>query len=145
MNIVPFSPECSFRARSFVLGVLSEEGFDYDPLKDSDLDDIESNYIRKGGGFFISFDNGEVVGTSAVRNIGSDICEIKRLYVKKECRGKGLGLALFKAVLEFAKQNYSCARLKTDSSLKKAISMYLQHGFVLLKEDNGTMYFEKSL
>ena len=145
MNIVPFSSEYSSGTRDFVIGVLLGEGFDYDPLKDSDLNDIEGNYLLHGGAFFIYLYNGEIVGTSAVKDLGSGHCEIKRLYVKEECRGKGLGLSLFLAALDFSKKNYSFAKLKTDKSLKKAISIYLYNGFEIVKEDAGTLYFGKSL
>ncbi|TGC09766.1 GNAT family N-acetyltransferase [Methanolobus halotolerans] len=145
MNIIPFSSEYSSRAKSFVIDVLAGEGFAYDPQKDPDLDDIEGNYIRKGGIFFISLANGEVVGTSAVRDMGSGACEIKRLYVRKECRGRGLGLALFRTALDFAEKHHSKIKLKTDPSLRKAISIYLGHGFVITKKEGGFLYFEKSL
>lgn len=145
MRIMPFSSEYSVGVRLFVIGVLSDEGFSYDPQKDSDLDDIRGNYIGNGGAFFISFENGGIVGTSAVRNLGSDACEIKRLYVKKEWRGMGLGLALFRSALDFAEQNYSIIRLKTDRSLQKAISMYQKHGFAVVKEEDWTVYFERSI
>jgi putative acetyltransferase len=145
MNIIPFSPEYSEKAKSFVIGVLSDEGFVCDSLKDSDLDDIENNYIENGGAFFLAITGGEIAGSSAVRNLGSGICEIKRLYVKKGCRGRGLGLALFRKALEFAEKNYSLAKLKTDPSLKKAISLYMGHGFIRVKEEDGAVYFEKPL
>jgi Acetyltransferases len=145
MSVVLFSSEYSSGTRDFVLGVLSGEGFDYDPLKDSDLDDIEGNYLRTGGAFFIYLYKGGIVGTSAVKDLGSDQCEIKRLYVKKECRGRGIGLALFLAALDFSKNNYSFAKLKTDESLQKAISIYLSNGFEIVKEKAGTLYFEKPL
>ena len=145
MNIRSFSPDFSSKTKRFVLEVLSEEGFEYDALKDVDLDDIKGNYICKGGAFFIFLHNDELIGTSAVRNLGSDTCEIKRLYVKKEYRGKGLGLSLFRTAMDFAKRNHSCVKLKTDPSLKQAISIYLKHGFILIKEENGILYFEKDL
>ncbi|WP_406670431.1 GNAT family N-acetyltransferase [Methanolobus sp. ZRKC4] len=145
MNIISFSSDLSSKTKSFVLGVLADEGFAYDPLKDFDLDDIGGNYLRAGGAFFISLHDGKVVGTSAVRCLDSDSCEIKRLYVKNECRGKGLGLALFRKALDFAERNYSSIQLKTDSSLEKAISMYLRHDFIVIKEENGTVYFERSV
>jgi putative acetyltransferase len=145
MKIVPFSAEYSSMTKSFVISVLAGEGFDYDPLKDFDLDDIWGNYLNKGGAFFLCLSGGEVAGTSAVKNISSGVCEIKRLYVKKECRGKGIGFALFSKALIYAEKNYSHARLKTDSSLKKAISIYIKNGFSVVKEEKGTVYFEKSL
>nr|WP_321497281.1 GNAT family N-acetyltransferase [uncultured Methanolobus sp.] len=145
MNIVPFSAEYSSLTRSFIINVLAGEGFDYDPVKDFDLDDIQGNYLDNDGAFFLCLSDGEIAGTSAVKNTGPQACEIKRLYVKKECRGKGVGSALFRKALSYAENNYSHARLKTDPSLKKAISIYLKNGFSVVKEESGTVYFEKSL
>ncbi|WP_340820331.1 GNAT family N-acetyltransferase [Methanolobus sp. WCC4] len=145
MSTVPFSPEYSSATKSFVLGVLLGEGFEYDPMKDSDLDDIEGVYLEKGGGFFLFLDDGEIIGTSAVKPLGSGICEIKRIYVKKECRGKGIGSDMFERALEYAGENFSVVRLKTDLSLETAIAMYLKKGFTVTKEEKGTIYFEKVL
>lgn len=145
MSIVPFSPEYASAAKSFVLDVLAGEGFEYDPLKDSDLDDIGRIYSKKGGAFFLYLHDGSVVGTSAVKGLVSGVCEIKRLYVKNECRGKGVGSAMFGKALEHAKKNFSCIRLKTDHTLERAISIYLNNGFRIVKEENGVIYFEKVL
>jgi putative acetyltransferase len=145
MNIISFSPEYSSAARSFVIDVLSWECFDYDPLKDSDLDDIAGNYFKKGGAFFLCIVDDEIVGTSAVKYLGSDTCEIKRLYVRKDCRGRGIGLALFQKALGYAEDTFKQVKLKTDPTLKAAISIYLKNGFSIVKEDHGIVYFEKSL
>ncbi|WP_407283362.1 GNAT family N-acetyltransferase [Methanolobus sp. WCC1] len=145
MIVLPFSNEYSSMVKSFVIAVLAGEGFDYDPVKDFDLDDIQGIYLEKGGAFFMCLSDDEIVGTSAVKNVGSDVCEIKRLYVKKECRGEGLGFTLFQKALNYAEINYTKVKLKTDSSLKKAISIYLKNGFSVVKEESGTVYFEKSL
>ncbi|MEZ5334130.1 MAG: GNAT family N-acetyltransferase [Methanolobus sp.] len=144
MNIVPFSSEYSSVVRSFVIDVLSGEGFDYDSLKDSDLDDIPGNYSKKGGAFFLCLVNGNIVGTSAVKYLDTGTCEIKRLYVRKDCRGRGIGFSLFLKALEYAETHFSQVKLKTDSSLEKAISIYKENGFSLVNEENGTVYFEKS-
>ncbi len=143
MSILPFSPEYAAQVKEFVLSVLSEEGFDYDPLKDYDLDDIKCNYLSEGA-FFLYLRDGTVAGTSAVKHIDREVCEIKRLYVDKKFRGQGIGFALFFKALDFASENYSLVKLKTDKSLKKAISIYLQCGFVKVKEEKGTVYFEKT-
>ncbi|AGF97603.1 acetyltransferase (GNAT) family protein [Methanosarcina mazei Tuc01] len=108
--------------REVVLGVLLEHGFEYDRLKDADLKDINSYYLSKDGAFFVGIDNGRVVGTAGVRKLEENMCEIRRIYLKKEYRGKGN---------------------KTDPALKKAINMYLKHGFSFVMKKDGYMYFEK--
>jgi len=129
--------------RDVVLEVLLEHGFEYDRLKDSDLKDINGYYFAKGGTFFVGLADGRVVGTAGVRKPDGKLCEIRRIYLKKEYRGKGNGEKLFLAALNFAEKNCAGALLKTDPALKKAINMYLKHGFSFVMKKDGYMYFEK--
>jgi putative acetyltransferase len=138
-----FSNDYNSGVRSLVLGVLEEEGFAYDPLKDSDLEDIQASYLETGGSFFIALIGDELAGTAAVRLAGPDTCEIRRIYVRKDMRGQGIGSALFRTALCYAKTNCAKALLKTDVSLHVAIGMYLKHGFKVVKEQDGTLYLEK--
>lgn len=126
-----------------VLDVLQEHGFEYDRLKDADLKDINSYYFASGGTFFVGIADGRVVGSAGVRKLDEDLCEIRRIYLKKDFRNKGNGKKLFRAALDFAEKNCSDAVLKTDSTLTKAINMYLKHGFTFKKEEKGYLYFEK--
>lgn len=124
--------------REVVLEVLLEHGFEYDRLKDADLKDINEYYFSKGGTFFVGVDEGRVVGTAGVRKLEGNLCEIRRIYLKKGYRGKGNGEKLFLAALDFAEKNCAGAVLKTDSTLKKAINMYLKHGFSFVEEKKDT-------
>ncbi|WP_410509107.1 GNAT family N-acetyltransferase [Methanosarcina hadiensis] len=129
--------------REAVLEVLLEHGFEYDRLKDADLNDINAYYFSKGGTFFVGIDEGRVVGTAGVRKLDGNLCEIRRIYLKKNYRGKGNGEKLFLAALDFAGENCAGVMLKTDSTLRKAINMYLKHGFSFVEEKNGYVYYEK--
>ncbi|MGB9133711.1 MAG: GNAT family N-acetyltransferase [Methanosarcina sp.] len=126
-----------------VLDVLQEHGFEYDRLKDADLKDINSYYFASGGTFFVGIADGRVVGSAGVRKLDEDLCEIRRIYLKKDFRNKGNGKKLFRAALDFAEKNCAGAVLKTDETLTKAINMYLKHGFTFKKEEKGYLYFEK--
>ena len=141
MKIEVFTPERASEVRQFVLGVLEGEGFGYDPVKDSDLEDILGYYIDNGGVFYIGTIKGVVVGTGAVRRINSKKCEIKRIYVKQEFRGQGFGEELFLNALEFARTNYHVVTLKTDRTLIGAINMYQKHGFSVVNENDDTLFF----
>lgn len=146
MIVEVFSGQNKTEVQKLVLGVLAEHGFEYDPKKDFDLEDIEGYYLQgKGCGvFYTGIVGGKIVGTSAVRRIDDDKCEIKRIYVKKEYREKGYGKMLFFKALEFAKEKYHAVELKTDSSLDIAIGMYLKHGFSVVRKDEEAriVYFK---
>ena len=141
MKIEVFTPERASEVRQFVLGVLEGEGFGYDPVKDSDLEDILGYYIDNGGVFYIGTIDDVVVGTGAIRRINSKKCEIKRIYVKQEFRGQGFGEELFLNALEFARTNYHVVTLKTDRTLIGAINMYQKHGFSVVNENDDTLFF----
>ena len=129
--------------REVVLEVLQEHGFEPDRLKDADLNDINGYYFGSGGMFFVGIVDDKVIGTAGVRKLDENWCEIRRIYLKKAFRSKGNGKKLFRAALDFAEKNCSAVVLKTDSTLTKAIDMYLKHGFTFQKEETGYLYFEK--
>ncbi len=144
MRIEVFHRSMTSAVKELVLGVLSEEGFEYDHVKDFDLDDIEDYYLRNRGIFYTGVVGGTIVGTSAVRRVDNRTCEIKRIYVRKDFRGRGFGSALLLQALKFAEENYSTVVLKTDARLKDAINLYRRNGFSVINEEDGVMYFEKT-
>lgn len=144
MRIEVFHRSMTSAVKELVLGVLSEEGFEYDHVKDFDLDDIEDYYLRNRGIFYTGVVGGAIVGTSAVRRVDNRTCEIKRIYVRKDFRGRGFGSALLIQALKFAEENYSTVVLKTDARLKDAINLYRKNGFSVINEEDGVTYFEKT-
>ena len=144
MEIQRYDESRKEEVRDVVLEVLMEHGFEYDILKDADLNDIKAYYFGSGGTFFVGISDGKVVGTAGVRKLDGNLCEIRRIYLKKAFRNKGNGKKLFRTALDFAEKNCSGAVLKTDSTLTKAIDMYLKHGFTFQKEERGYLYFEKT-
>ena len=145
MIIKTFLKSQTDEVKDLVLSVLNEQGFEFDPNKDFDLDDIDRYYLQSGGVFYVALVDGKIIGTSAVRRIDDERCEIKRIYVRKKFRGRGFGKDLFLKSLEFAGRNYSIALLKTDAKLTDAIQLYLKNGFSVVKEEDGVVYFSKNM
>ena len=145
MIIKTFSRPQTDEVKELVLGVLNEQGFEFDPNKDFDLDNIDKYYLQSGGVFYVGLVDSAIIGTSAVRRTDDEKCEIKRVYVNKEFRGRGFGKNLFLKALEFAGQNYSIVTLKTDVRLTDAIELYLKNGFSVVKEEDGVVYFSKNV
>ncbi len=74
--------------------------------------------------------DGAVAGCIALRKIGPHAGEIKRMYVRPEHRGKGIGRALLDAVLDHAGlAGYTFIRLDSARFMAEAHALYRSAGF----------------
>jgi len=124
---------------------LSFQGFN------SELAGLPGDYAPPGGCLLLAVENGETMGCVALRKLEDGICEMKRLFLDPEKRGKGIGRLLAEGVIREAKRRgYNRMRLDTVPSMVSAIRLYRSLGF---KENPaychnpvpGTKFFELHL
>jgi putative acetyltransferase len=118
--------------RRLVFGVLAEYGLaGCHQGVDADLDDIEGNYIARGGEFEIVLaDDGKLIGTVGLYPKGDGVCELRKMYLLPEVRGRGIGKKLLERMIERAQQRgFHRIELETAGVLVEAIGLYKRYGF----------------
>ena len=116
-----------------VYGVLKEYGLKPDPAcTDADIKDIESSYFGRGGTFFVlEIEYGSIIGAYGLYPVDKQTCELRKMYLHKAHRGKGLGKLLLEDALSKARQlGFERIILETASVLKEAIALYKSYGFI---------------
>jgi putative acetyltransferase len=99
---------------------------------------LPGEYARPVGALFLAEWGRRVAGCVALRPLGGDRCEIKRLYVRPKYRGFKIGRALAETVITKARQlGYRTMVLDTLRSMKPAISLYEAIGFQRTKAYGG--------
>src|SRR6266436_6297932 len=98
---------------------------------EKELAELPGKYAPPDGGLLLAVDDGKVAGCAALRKIGDGICEIKRLFLRSEFRGHGLGRKLAEEIIREAKQiGYERMRLDTlPPKMNDAIALYRSLGF----------------
>ena len=98
---------------------------------DKELAGLPGKYAPPEGRLLLADYQGQLAGCVAMRKLESDICEMKRLYLRPQFRGKGLGRALAERIISEARQiGYGRMRLDTvEPAMKDAVATYHKLGF----------------
>lgn len=112
---------------------------------------LPGKYGPPEGAFLLAFINGKLAGCVAIRKNLEKICEMKRLYVRKEYRKHKIGRMLVKEIIEEAKRlGYDSLRLDTLPTMRAAQKLYEDFGFqdiepYIYHPVEGTRYMELKL
>lgn len=116
---------------------------------DKELDELPGKYAPPDGRLYLLHDESKIAGCIALRKLDESICEMKRLYIKPEFRGKGHSKLLVKKIIDDAKIiGYKKMRLDTiGDKMKEAISLYRSFGFYEIdayyhNPQKGVVYME---
>jgi putative acetyltransferase len=95
---------------------------------EDELAGLPGRYAPPSGRLLLARCGDAFVGCVALRQIGDGVCEMKRLFVQPKHRGRGIGKALARAVIEEAR-HIGYKRMRLDTVLEPAKSLYRSLGF----------------
>jgi ketosteroid isomerase-like protein/GNAT superfamily N-acetyltransferase len=94
-----------------------------DPGSKPSADDITAFLVARD-------EEGAALGCGAVWALGDDAVEIKRMYVRPEARGRGLGWLILAALeSEAERRGYAVLRLETGDFQPEALALYRAAGY----------------
>jgi ribosomal protein S18 acetylase RimI-like enzyme len=118
---------------------------------EKELEQIQQQYSEPKGALLLAIKDSVVIGCAAIRQLDGEIAELKRMYVRNEYRGHGIGVVLLERLIEIAKMTgYKKMRLDTLKNMIKAQELYTSFGFYVIPPYRfnpleGTVYMEKQL
>ena len=133
VEIIPFRPEL---AKEFEM--INKEWvtqyFTLEPFDIAQLENPEESILSKGGEIIFATLEDQIVGTVGLVPHGEGSCEMIKMGVRPAAQGKGVGIALGKAIIEKAKEmGFSKMELYSSSKLDSALRLYTKLGFVDVK------------
>ena len=97
---------------------------------DREMANLPGDYARPRGRLVLARVAGEPAGCVALRPLGDDVAEMKRLYVRASCRGMGIGRTLAEHVIDEARAlGYRTVKLDTLPAMADAQRLYRKLGF----------------
>ena len=119
---------------------------------EKELAQLPGEYAPPGGRLLLAAHGSELAGCVALHKLENEICEMKRLYVRPQFRGKGLGRVLAERIVADAREiGYKRLRLDTvEPVMRGAVALYRKLGFreIAPYRENpiqGALYMELEL
>lgn len=143
MNIREIRPGDNSALREIIKKVMTE--FNADPkttvLGDPSINTMFENYQEPRAAYYVVEDNGTIFGGCGIRQLDGgpkNICELQRMFLLPEARGKGFGKKLIDLCISKAKEfSYTRIYLESLGQMDSAIALYEKSGFKKIPKSLG--------
>lgn len=134
ISIETFKPEYATAFRLLNVAWI-EQFFQMEAADHKALNHPQEYILDKGGEIFVALSENKVIGVCALIKISDTGYELAKMAVSEEARGKGAGLQLGKAAIEWARQRGAHqVVLDSNKKLEAAIQLYYKLGFRALNQ-----------
>ena len=138
-KIEPYSDTYKQDVADLIVGIQKNEfGIPINLDEQPDLKEISGIYQVDNGNFWVATVDKIVVGTIGLLSIGSHRGALRKMFVKKEYRGKefGVGQRLLNTLLGWARQKgFSEIILGTTEKFIAAHRFYEKNGFIEIEKE----------
>ena len=139
LEIKEYSNENTDEIFDMILDIqINEFDISIDRESQPDLQSIKDFYQTGNGNFWIAEDRSEIVGTVALKDIGDNYTALRKMFVKKEYRGKGKNISrlLLESVFHWGREKkIEKIFLGTTDKFLAAHRFYEKNGFVEIKQN----------
>ena len=108
---------------------------------DESSDRLSTIFTQQDSIYLVAEENGVVLGGAGIyptEGLGTATCELVKMYLLPQARGKGLGRLLMQKCIDFARNaGYQNIYLETMPELSTAIRLYEKMGFKRLTAPMG--------
>ncbi|MEO0917712.1 MAG: GNAT family N-acetyltransferase [Pseudomonadota bacterium] len=100
------------------------------PIYQEMMDELPGKHVPPDGEVFVALKHDQIIACGMTHRIDAATCEIKRVYVTPEGRGKGVARQLCSTAMDWAKAaGYTRFVLDTMRRLPEAMALYEGMGF----------------
>ena len=98
---------------------------------EKELAELPGDYAPPRGRLLLAYLDDNLVGCVALHPLGADVCEMKRLYLRQEFQGRGMGRRIVEELFAEARAlGYTRMRLDTIAArMQSAVKLYRALGF----------------
>lgn len=140
VNVVPFTPAHAPGVPALILPIQQAEfGIAVTLADQPDLLDIPGFYQAGRGNFWVALDQGQVVGTIGLRDIGEGRAALRKMFVAASHRGRehGVAAALLDTLLAWSSaQGLQEVLLGTTDRFLAAHRFYEKNGFEVVPRES---------
>lgn len=136
LEVVEISSRLDSKTRDFLKNIIENE-LCLLPKTRIDIEEPFDHYQKLKSSMKVALSKGEVVGTCGLVGKENNNGYLKRMYIKYELRGQGIGTELFIETIKQAKIfALETLYLTLDAKTMRAAEFYFKHGFDFIEKKN---------